>query len=164
MTVWFDANSVVNNYLFKFNNRNSTKRGKICSELTKKTPERSHWCRSGVFVVNFEHFSTVSIIDFEQVIICLERRHIKTVDITNSKHCSEKCQRILRKTPALRSFLVNDFTNKGLLQSYFSVNFENNVTREHRWAAAFISRTKNLSSSELIRKIQCRALRILKVH
>ena len=34
-----------------------------------KTPERRHWRRSGVFI-NFEHispFSSVSIIDFEQV-------------------------------------------------------------------------------------------------
>ena len=34
-----------------------------------KTPERRHWRRSSVFI-NFEHispFSSVSIIDFEQV-------------------------------------------------------------------------------------------------
>ena len=38
-----------------------------------KTPERRHWRRSGVFIVNFEHtfstftpFSSVSIVDFEQ--------------------------------------------------------------------------------------------------
>ena len=27
-----------------------------CSKLTIKTPERRHWRRSGVFIVNFEHF------------------------------------------------------------------------------------------------------------
>ena len=36
-----------------------------------KTKERSLWHRSGVFIVNFEHisrlFSSVSIVDFEQV-------------------------------------------------------------------------------------------------
>ena len=26
-----------------------------CSKLTIKTPERRHWRRSGVFIVNFEH-------------------------------------------------------------------------------------------------------------
>ena len=26
----------------------------ICSKLTIKTPERCHWPRSGVFIVNFE--------------------------------------------------------------------------------------------------------------
>ena len=28
---------------------------KICSKLTKKTPERHNWRRSGDFIVNFEH-------------------------------------------------------------------------------------------------------------
>ena len=29
----------------------------MCSKLTKKTPERRHWCRSGVFIVNIERIS-----------------------------------------------------------------------------------------------------------
>ena len=36
-----------------------------------KTPERRHWHRSGVFIVNFEHIShfvSVSIVNFEHVI------------------------------------------------------------------------------------------------
>ena len=43
----------------------------ICSKLTLKTPETLHWRRSGVFTVNFEifhTFSSVSIVDFEQVL------------------------------------------------------------------------------------------------
>ena len=31
-----------NIYLFKVNNRNSSKRSEICSKLTMKTPERHH--------------------------------------------------------------------------------------------------------------------------
>ena len=47
-------------YLFKTRNsavstRNTRKRYEICSKLTIKTPERRHRCRSGVFIVNFEH-------------------------------------------------------------------------------------------------------------
>ena len=42
--------------LFKVNNRNR-KMSEICSGLTVNTPERCHWCRSGVFIVNFEHIS-----------------------------------------------------------------------------------------------------------
>ena len=42
-------------YLFKFNNGNTSNRCKICSKLIKKTPKRGHWCRSGVFIVNFQH-------------------------------------------------------------------------------------------------------------
>ena len=40
---------------FKVNNRNTRTRREICSKLIIKTPERRH-C-SGVFIVNFEHFS-----------------------------------------------------------------------------------------------------------
>ena len=43
----------------------------ICSKLTIKIPERRQSRRSSIFVVNFEHilhlFSSVSIVDFEQV-------------------------------------------------------------------------------------------------
>ena len=35
----------------------NTKRCEICSELTIKIPERSHWRRSGLFFINFEHIS-----------------------------------------------------------------------------------------------------------
>ena len=63
--------SPANIYLFKVNNRITWKKCEIWSKLTIKTPERSPWRRSGVFIVNFEHyftsFSSVSIIDFEQV-------------------------------------------------------------------------------------------------
>ena len=57
-------------YLFKVNNRNTRKRCKICSKLTKKTPEQ-HCLHSVAFIVNFFNyflpFSSVSIVDFEQV-------------------------------------------------------------------------------------------------
>ena len=43
---------LANIYLFKVNNRSTRKRCETCSRLTIKTPER---CRSGVFIVNFEH-------------------------------------------------------------------------------------------------------------
>ena len=44
-----------NIYFLKFNNRNTRKRCKVCSELTMKIPERCQWRRSGDFIVNFEH-------------------------------------------------------------------------------------------------------------
>ena len=54
--------------LFKVKNGNTRKKYEIYSKLTLKTPERR---LSGVFIVNFEPistpFSSVSIIDFEQV-------------------------------------------------------------------------------------------------
>ena len=51
------SNHPANVYLFKVNNRNTRKRCEICSKLTIKTTERSHWRRSGVFIVNFEHIA-----------------------------------------------------------------------------------------------------------
>ena len=39
----------------KLSNRNTRTRFEISSKLTIKTPERSQWCRSGVFIVNFQH-------------------------------------------------------------------------------------------------------------
>ena len=44
------------------NNSNNRKRCKICSKLTIKTPERLHWRRSGVFIVNFEHISHLILV------------------------------------------------------------------------------------------------------
>ena len=35
----------------------TTKETKICSKLTIKTPERRHWHRSGVYILNIEHNS-----------------------------------------------------------------------------------------------------------
>ena len=49
------------NYTFKVNNRN-TRRCEISSKLTLKKPERRHWGRSGVFIVNFEHISHLILV------------------------------------------------------------------------------------------------------
>ena len=43
-----DDCSPVGNYLFKVNNKNTRTKCEICSKLTMKTPERRHWCRSGL--------------------------------------------------------------------------------------------------------------------
>ena len=49
-------------YLLKVNNRNTRARCEICSKLTINTPERRHWRRSGVFIVNFEHISNLVLV------------------------------------------------------------------------------------------------------
>ena len=49
-------------YLLKVNNRNTRTRCEICAKLTIKTPERPHWPRSGVFIVNFEHISHLVVV------------------------------------------------------------------------------------------------------
>ena len=48
--------------LLNVNNRNAKTRCEICSELIVKTPERHHWRRSGVFIVNFVHISHLVIV------------------------------------------------------------------------------------------------------
>ena len=50
------------NYMFIVNNRNTRRRCEICSELTIMTPERRHWRRPGIFVVNFEHISHLVLV------------------------------------------------------------------------------------------------------
>ena len=42
------------NYMFKVNNRNTRTGCEICPKLTIKIPERRHWRRSGIFIINFE--------------------------------------------------------------------------------------------------------------
>ena len=61
--------SPAGNYMFKVNNRNTRTRYEICSKLTIKIPERRHWRRSIVFIVNFKHstLSSVCTVNFEQV-------------------------------------------------------------------------------------------------
>ena len=43
-------------------NRHLRARCKTNSKLTIKTPERYHWRRSGVFIVNFEHISQLVLV------------------------------------------------------------------------------------------------------
>ena len=49
-------------YLLKVNNRNTRLMCEICSKLNIKTPERRHWRRSGVFIVNLEHISHLVLV------------------------------------------------------------------------------------------------------
>ena len=54
--------SVAGIYLLKVNDRNTSARCEICSKLTIKIPERRHWRRSGVFIVNFENISQLVLV------------------------------------------------------------------------------------------------------
>ena len=49
-------------YLLKLNNRNTRTRCEMCSKLTLKIPERRHWRRSGIFIVNLEHISHLALV------------------------------------------------------------------------------------------------------
>ena len=49
-------------YMLKVNNRNTKTRREICSKLTRKIPERRHWRRSVIFIVNFEHISHLALV------------------------------------------------------------------------------------------------------
>ena len=50
------------NYMLKVNYRKTRTRCGICSKLTIKIPERRQWCRSGIFIVNFEHISQLVLV------------------------------------------------------------------------------------------------------
>ena len=56
----FQNETFRDNFMCKVNSRNM--KHEICSELTIKTPERRHWGRSGVFIVNFEHVSHLVLV------------------------------------------------------------------------------------------------------
>ena len=49
-------------YLLKVNNRNTRTRCEICLKLTIKIPQRHHWRRSGIFIVNFEYISHLVLV------------------------------------------------------------------------------------------------------
>ena len=57
-------------YLFKVKNRNPRTIFGVSLKLTMKTPERCHWCSSGVYSelwTDFTRCSGVFIVEFEQV-------------------------------------------------------------------------------------------------
>ena len=69
-----------NIYLFKVNIRNMRRRCEICSELTIKTPERRHWRRFGVIIVNWAYFSafpSISIVASRQVNVCWDKPNME---------------------------------------------------------------------------------------
>ena len=49
-------------YPLKVNNRNTRTRCEICSKITTNTPGQRHWCRSGVFLINFELISPLALV------------------------------------------------------------------------------------------------------
>ena len=49
-------------YLLKVNKRNTRTRCEIWSKLTIKIPERCHWSRFGIFIINFEHISHLALV------------------------------------------------------------------------------------------------------
>ena len=49
-------------YLLKVVIRSTRTRCEICSKLIIKRPERHHWRRSGVFIINFEHISLLVLV------------------------------------------------------------------------------------------------------
>ena len=50
------------NDMFKVNNRNTRIGCEICSKSILKTPERCRWCRSDIFIVDFEHISHLALV------------------------------------------------------------------------------------------------------
>ena len=56
--------------MFKVNNRNIRKSFEIYSKLTIKIAQYVNYIVSVVFMVNFEHISHLSYIDFEQINVC----------------------------------------------------------------------------------------------
>ena len=48
--------------MFKIKVGNTRTRCEICLKLTIKIPERRHWRRSSIFIINFEHISDLVLV------------------------------------------------------------------------------------------------------
>ena len=59
--------------MLKVNNRNTKAKCKIRLKLTPE-PEQRHWCRFGVFIVNFEHISHLVLVSLRIQSECEEIR------------------------------------------------------------------------------------------
>ena len=59
---WISNLIPAGNYMFKVNNRNAITRCENCSKLLINTPERRHWRRFGVFILNFEYISHLVLV------------------------------------------------------------------------------------------------------
>ena len=65
-----------NKYMLKLNNRNTRRRSKICSKFAIKTPGGTHWRRSGLFIVNFEHISHLFLVFLSFFIVAFEQVNV----------------------------------------------------------------------------------------
>ena len=59
----------------------------LCSELTINTAERSQWRCFGVFIVNSEHISHLSLANFEQGNVCWEATVFKNNALLKVQRC-----------------------------------------------------------------------------
>ena len=92
LSVWLEniqsdnSNNPANIYLFKVNNRNTRARCDLFSKLTIKHIIEKSITSSGVFIVNFKHFtpfSSASIVDSEQVNVSWNQMpSINILDVT----------------------------------------------------------------------------------
>ena len=59
---WVKPRFQADTYLPKVNYRSIGTRCEVCLKSTIKTSGRWHWCRPGVFIVNFEHISHLILV------------------------------------------------------------------------------------------------------
>ena len=59
---WMRFNEPNKHLPIQSQHRNARKRCEICSKLIIKPSERRHGCRSGIFIVNFEHVSRLFLV------------------------------------------------------------------------------------------------------
>ena len=118
-------------HLFKFNYRNTKATLEICSKLAIKTPERHHWFRSVVFIVNhwtdFAHCVCVFIVGFEQVNIGWVRAiHLKSID----KQLHEKYRS--------NSWITPEWTTSALCLTHFQPMFHFYTSWKHQKTYCFL--------------------------
>ena len=84
-------------YFFKVNNWNARTKCKIWSKLTIKATERlqwrQHWCRSGFFVLSFEHILHLALV----FLMLTLNRKMPSVKSLVTRPCFNNYQRFTRR-------------------------------------------------------------------
>ena len=92
---------------FKVDNRNTKTMCKICAKFTIMTPERHHWSRSYIFIVNFEQTSHIflyfrwslraRIVGWDEVVAKFPINHYRNFLVINEPNEVWKLVGILEK-------------------------------------------------------------------
>ena len=107
--------------MLRFNNRNTRARCKICSNLTIKIPEQRQCCRTGAFIVNFEHISHPVL-----VFLLLTLGRFNTFSACSERERERK--RESERDATLPSNLKQIFTLNEMFNSTFKMWFSSNFT------------------------------------
>ena len=104
-----------------------------CSKLTIKTPERRQWCRSVVFIVNFEHISNLFLVFLLLTLNMqlLAGNYFQETSISDIWHWQPlKLFRFLEMLFRIYKFFINPVM-RAVLQCEFRCRWDENYFFDH---------------------------------